>query len=165
MTSRSDRTAIIAALLLVAATGVRLATTEAPGAGDRHAVAPAPEEPDPAKLPPPPALARLHAVVEHNLFSPARGGAPVGDASGESPTTAAGLQLVGVAISGDQRSALLRLPDHTAKAVLPGREIGGWTVSAIEKDKVILERDHLAITLPLSRGARPASTSIPSLQE
>lgn len=91
-------------------------------------------------LEPPPASA-FDGVLARPLFAPSRrpppdAPAPQVDAVPEAAPFE--IELVGVAIAGDERRALVRQPGLPVGVwVETGAAIGGWTVEAIEPDHVL----------------------------
>lgn len=106
-------------------------------------------------------LIELRETRERPLFSKNR--KPPDPAKVEADTVAAppppdvqGIRLVGLMRTESKTAkALIRLPSALrADWVSAGAELGGWIVHAIEKDKVVLQRDGTRIDLVL-RSRRP----------
>ena len=144
--------ALAAALGALALVNWRLAVTPV----DVAPQASAEVEPEPADTPPAPAagsprrraLEELTETLERPLFAPDRRPTPPAKGSpapaapaAEAEPEAAGLRLVGMMrVGGSDHRALIRVPGEThASWVTIGAQIGGWTVRAIEKDKVVVE--------------------------
>jgi hypothetical protein len=100
-----------------------------------------------------PTTPELRAIAQRNLFAPMRGTARDDFAPG--PAGAAGLQLVGVAISGPQLNALLRLSDGRVKTVGLGGSISGWTLIDLTRDRATLRQGEVTITVQLARPPHP----------
>lgn len=110
----------------------------------------------PAPLPPPsfsrPPLEFYRAVVERPLFSMER--RPEKDAAdGGVPME---LSLVGVAISPEGKTALLKSKKGLTTRAPVGEWVEGWKVEEIKPDQVLLRRGHRSMPVLLERWpARP----------
>jgi len=165
---RHGRTAVPAALCLVllaivlveigyrSQLGLEPAAVAGPGGGalDRPAL-PALE------TPPESAIA---AAIEHPLFSPSRSQAQT-EATVEPTPTLAGFSLVGIAISPDERVAVLVPAGGGGPARLrEGESYDGWSAVSIEPDHVLFrqngveERLYLDFNIP-PPAASPAATA------
>ncbi|HZT89845.1 MAG TPA: hypothetical protein VFA12_17885 [Stellaceae bacterium] len=102
-------------------------------------------------MPPPAAFAE---VVARPLFSPDR--RPGARAEGLPASSA--FRLVAIVVSGQDRHALLGVgqPMKVVR-VREGQEVGGWTVEAIQPDKVIVRRADLREEVKASPPGRPSA--------
>lgn len=113
--------------------------TAAPADKHNAAVDPAPQ----AIAPPEAALDdSIHTILERPLFAPDRR-AIAEQAAGEQQAAAPTPpplpdRLAGVMLGPDEREALFSSPGQKPVAVAVGGAIGGWTVSTIELDRVVL---------------------------
>jgi hypothetical protein len=89
----------------------------------------------------PPASA-YRSVTERPIFAPSR--RPTVRDAPEAVADAVSFNLVGIVISGEDKIALISQAQTQGKGlqrIKEGQTIGGWTVQAIEQDRVVLERD------------------------
>lgn len=124
---------------------------------------PEPPVPPPARLqplPPPPtldmpALDRFTEMVARPPFSPDRRPA---DGGGNGGGTAGPPQarLVGVVLSGTTRLALIVNGGGPPRRLEVGQILDGWTIAAIEPDRVVLRRDRQDQALLLVKPKRPS---------
>ncbi|CAA7621448.1 hypothetical protein [Magnetospirillum sp. UT-4] len=118
--------------------------------------------PDPVGAPPPQALpplpwpetapaARFAAMVERPLFAPTRRPA----APAAAAAAAVELELVGVALAGERRLALLRRKGETRiHRLAEGGALAGWRLDAVAPGTASLSRDGLTLSLVVPRTAR-----------
>ncbi len=151
----SVRAAILVGLCL-AALGLAWSAALAPaaGAGEGGAVPPPPAAPPAvAELPP---LESFRETLERPLFVRGRrspGGVGVVAVAGrpaEPPPSAPRLSVAGIAIAGGRRAALVVVEGRPKPISLAeGGELAGWTVTAIDTDRIRLEKGGEAFEVAL----------------
>jgi hypothetical protein len=158
------RGAVLLLALAVAALGyvnwrvVEMEIDIAPAAAD---VGPAqsflPPELEPATEPPP--LSRFEEIVQRPVFTVARrplesaeegtreSAADAAEEAVEAPPPE--LQLVGIAIDGGTRQALLRRPGEREAWVRQGESFAGWRLESVEADGIVLDSGERSQALTL----------------
>lgn len=116
-----------------------------------------------------PPLRDFGEVLARPVFSETRR-PPAPDAAGSGATTP--FALLGVVLSAKERHALLEhgQPPHTDR-VVEGQEVDGWTLEAVQLDRVVLRRgdnsvevkakDKASAPVPPSRRVAPGSALVP----
>jgi hypothetical protein len=88
----------------------------------------------------------LAVIVERPVFSESR--RPSRSDEGPAPTL--DFTLVGVVISGRERSAIVQPPrGGTVLRLAEGQEVGGWTVVEITPDHIVVRHDTTEAEMPL----------------
>lgn len=145
---------------------VRLELDISPAAAGVDPVEPfAPPALEPPAEPPP--LAQFEATVQRPLFSATRrppeadaeeDGAEAAEAAGaETEPPPPELRLVGVAIGGAARQALLRTPDEGEEWVREGDSVSGWQLESVGSDGVVLRAGDESRELSLYPAREAAS--------
>jgi hypothetical protein len=116
-------------------------------------------------------LESLAATRERPLFSPSRRPQlpppppPVAQAAPPPPAAAApSVVLVGIVLDNDRARAVLRVgPDNKVMRVEIGDDVGGWKVSQIEGQHLVVSLGDRSATFTMFKrdGARPATTVVP----
>jgi len=84
----------------------------------------------------------LAVVLERPVFSETR--RPRGTATGGAQATPIDFTLLGVVISGSQRSALIRTGKGEAvQRLTEGEDIAGWKLVQIAPDRIVVRRDRV----------------------
>ena len=125
-----------------------------------------PAAPQAATMPPPeafalPPLQSYSAVTERPLFSPGRKPAPP-ELSSQPATNVSEFVLSGIVITDNEKVALIA--DAHAGSLARYREgqiVGGWKLTSIEQDRIVLERGATRQEIKLTDKSRAAVEGVP----
>ena len=119
---------------------------------------------DAQRRPPPlavmPALTTFSAVFDRPLFSASRRPAVAAPSPNRDAATVANFRLLGVVEAPGLRHALVS-DGGRAREVREGESLGGWTVTRIEHDGLLLSSAASRIELPLRPLRPPAPAAAP----
>jgi hypothetical protein len=96
-------------------------------------------------------------ILAAPIFAPDRRPGPTSQSIGSGPL--AGYAAVGAAVGRDLASAVVAAPSGQVRVLHRGDEVNGWRLTAIDRARLVFERQGAIQTLAVGAPAEAASTS------